>query len=76
MTALDRLRLARGAEHLHKLGAGSVAELLAELTARVGGGAALFGLLAEFERRAPLPARAPVVGRPHRPRRITTRGRA
>ena len=57
MTSLDRMRLARGAEHLHRLGARSVAELLAELTARVGGGAALFGLLAEYERRTPAPSR-------------------
>ncbi len=77
VNTLDRMRLARGAEHLHQLGAGSIAELLNELTARVGGGAALFALLAEYERRMPVPIRAPGAGRvPSLPRRIAAGGRA
>jgi len=71
VSALDRMRLLRGAEHLHRLGAGSIADLLAQLTARVGGGAALFGLLAEYERRMPAPSALRGAGRaPSRPRRI------
>lgn len=57
MTAPDRLRLARGAAALHARGPGAIADTLAELLARVGGGAALFALLAEAERRPPPPAR-------------------
>ncbi len=76
LNPLDQMRLDHGAEHLHRLGAGSVAELLAELTARVGGGAALFALLAEYERRTPTPTRAPSARRvPSRPRRIAAGGR-
>ena len=63
LNTLDRMRLARGAAHLHRLGAGSIAELLAELTARVGGGAALFALLAEYERCVPPSAGLPSAGR-------------
>lgn len=59
MTAPDRLRLARGAAALHARGPGVIADALAELLARVGGGAALFAILAEAERRPPTPARTP-----------------
>lgn len=63
LNTLDRMRLAHGAVHLHQLGADSIAELLAELTARVGGGAALFALLAEYERRVPPSTRSLGAGR-------------
>ena len=48
---LDRLRLQRGAEHLHLLGARATAEFVAELAARIGGLPAALGLFAEFESR-------------------------
>ena len=51
MTSLDRMRLQRGAEHLHSLGARATAELLAEIGARIGGMPCILGLLAEYERR-------------------------
>jgi hypothetical protein len=46
-----RLRLQRGAEHLHRLGPRATAELLAEVGARIGGMPCVPGLLAEYERR-------------------------
>lgn len=46
---LDRLRLERGAEHLHALGARTQAEFLAELAQRIGGMPACLALLAEYE---------------------------
>ena len=46
---LDRLRLQRGSEHLHKLGARATAELLAELAGRIGGLPAILGLLNDYE---------------------------
>ena len=76
LNTFERMRLARGAEHLHRLGASSVAELLADLTTRVGGGAALFALLAEYERRVPAPVRAPGGRAVAQPRRSTAGGRA
>ena len=51
MDPLDRLRLQRGAEHLHRLGARATAEFVAELAARIGGMPAAVGLLTEYERR-------------------------
>jgi hypothetical protein len=48
---LDQLRLQRGAEHLHKLGARATAELLSEVAHRIGGMPCIIGLLTEFERR-------------------------
>lgn len=51
MDPLDRLRLQRGAEHLHLLGARATAEFVAELAARIGGMPATIGLLTEYERR-------------------------
>jgi hypothetical protein len=48
---LDQLRLQRGAEHLHRLGARPTAELLAEVATRIGGLPCIIGLLTEFERR-------------------------
>ena len=43
------LRLQRGAEHLHRLGARATAELLAEVAARIGGMPCVLELLAEYE---------------------------
>jgi hypothetical protein len=48
---LDRLRLQRGAEHLHRLGARPTAEFLAEVGHRIGGMPAIFALLGEYEER-------------------------
>lgn len=58
MTALDRLRLDRGAEHLHRLGARATAELLAEVASRIGGAPAILATLAEWERLTPGQVRA------------------
>ena len=51
LNPLARLRLQRGAEHLHALGARPVAEFLAEIGSRIGGMPAIFALLVEFETR-------------------------
>ena len=51
ITSLDRLRLDRGAEHLHRLGARATAEFLMELSATIGGGPAILRLLAEYQNR-------------------------
>ncbi len=48
--SLDRLRLQRGVEHLHRLGARATAEALAEVADRIGGWPALLAVLAEYER--------------------------
>jgi hypothetical protein len=48
---LDRLRLQRGAEHLHRLGARANAEFLAEIGQRIGGMPAIFALLRDYEHR-------------------------
>ena len=48
---LDRLRLQRGAEHLHRLGARATAELLAEVADRIGGLPCILGLLGEYQQR-------------------------
>lgn len=58
MSHLDRLRLDRGAEHLHQLGARATAELLAEVAARIGGGPAILAVLTEWERLTPGQVRA------------------
>jgi hypothetical protein len=46
-----RLRLQRGAEHLHQLGARAQAEFLVEIGARIGGMPAIMGLLGEYQQR-------------------------
>jgi hypothetical protein len=51
LDTLDRLRLQRGAEHLHELGARATAELLADVGHRIGGLPCIIGLLGEYERR-------------------------
>jgi hypothetical protein len=48
---LDRLRLQRGAEHLHRCGPRIGAEFLAELADQIGGLPAALRLLAEYEQR-------------------------
>lgn len=48
---LDRARLDRGAEHLHRLGARATAEFLAELSTTIGGQPAILRLLAEYQNR-------------------------
>jgi hypothetical protein len=48
---LDRLRLQRGAEHLHSLGARAQAEFLAEIGDRIGGLPCILGLLGEYQQR-------------------------
>ena len=45
------VRLERGAEHLHRLGAPAIAELLAEVGDRIGGIPCIVSLLTEYERR-------------------------
>ena len=45
------VRLERGAQHLHRLGAPAIAELLAEVGDRIGGIPCIVSLLAEYERR-------------------------
>lgn len=53
ITPLDALRLQRGVEHLHQLGPRATAELMTELTARIGGLPAILGLLEEYQRLTP-----------------------
>ena len=49
---LDRLRLQRGAEHLHRLGPRATAELLAEVFGqRIGGMPRIITLLGEHQER-------------------------
>jgi hypothetical protein len=48
---LDRLRLQRGAEHLHALGARAQAEFLVEIGTRIGGLPCILGLLGEYQQR-------------------------
>jgi hypothetical protein len=53
-TCLDpfvALRVERGAQHLHTLGARATAELLLEIGHRIGGLPCIISLLTEFERR-------------------------
>jgi hypothetical protein len=48
---LDQLRLQRGVEHLHALGARATAELLTEVGQRIGGLPCILRLLGEYEQR-------------------------
>ena len=61
MTPLDRLRLQRGAAHLHALGPRAVAELLAEVAQSIGGTPSILDRLQEYERRLS-PAMVSVAG--------------
>ncbi len=49
ISPLERMRLDRGAEHLHCLGARATAEFLLELSATIGGQPAILRLLAEYQ---------------------------
>lgn len=51
ISPLDALRLQRGVEHLHSLGPRATAELMTELTDRIGGMPALLRLLEEYQNR-------------------------
>ena len=51
ITPLDRVRLDRGVEHLHRLGARATAEFLLELATTIGGQPAIMRLLAEYQNR-------------------------
>ena len=51
VSKLDRMRLERGAEHLHQLGSRATAEFLLELAATIGGQPAILRLLAEYQNR-------------------------
>ena len=46
-----RIRLQRGAEHLHGLGPRAIAEALCEISDRIGGLPAVIQVLAEYEER-------------------------
>jgi hypothetical protein len=46
---VTRLRLQRGAEHLHRLGPRAVSEFLAEIADKVGGWPMILGLLMQYE---------------------------
>jgi hypothetical protein len=72
---LDHLRLERGAEHLHGLGARAVAELLAEVGDRIGGMPCILGILGEYQQRlSPQMLRAVGGHRfPTRPMRVVPR---
>ena len=64
MIGLDpraRLRLQRGAEHVHRLGPRAMAELLAELAHQTGSIAATLDVLDDYQRRL-TPAMIAVVG--------------
>jgi hypothetical protein len=50
MTTCERLRLERGANHLHQLGARAVAEFLSETAAEFNCAAYILQHLAEYER--------------------------
>jgi hypothetical protein len=69
---VDRMRLERGAEHLHALGARAQAEFLAELAARIGGLPATLGLLAEYQARLS-PATVRAAGGDRFPARVLRR---
>lgn len=49
LDAVPRLRLERGAAHLHALGPRAIAELLAEVGHRVGGMPCILELLTEYQ---------------------------
>ena len=72
---LDRARLDRGAEHLHRLGARATAEFLAEIARTIGGTPCILQHLAEYERRL-TPAMVQAAGAdrfPPRPLRVAAR---
>ena len=50
---LDRMRLQRGVEHLHSLGARATAEALAEVASRIGGLGAIMAILNDYQALSP-----------------------
>ena len=70
----ETLRLQRGVEHLHRLGARATAELLAEVASRIGGMPAILTVLEEYQRRL-TPAMMQAAGGnrfPPRPMRVAS----
>lgn len=67
MNRLDRMRLDRGAAHLHALGERAVAELLAEVAGSIGGVPCILTLLAAYERMPAATFRRIGADRIHRP---------
>ncbi len=55
---LDQFQLQRGAEHLHRCGPRAVAELLADVARRIGGGPAILAALADYQQITPSMLRA------------------
>ena len=55
---LDQLRLQRGAEHLHRCGPRAIAELLADVARRIGGGPAIIAALNDYQQITPALLRA------------------
>jgi hypothetical protein len=51
ISALDRLRLERGVNHLHKLGPRATYELLAEVVSKIGGLPCVLATLDEYRQR-------------------------
>ena len=75
LSPTERLRLARGAEHLHQLGARATSEFLAELAASIGGLPATLRLLEEYQvKLSPALLRAAAADRmpSRRPRAVPT----
>ena len=58
MTPFEQLRLQRDAEHLHRCGPRAVAELLADVARRIGGGPAIAAALTEYRSLTPQKLRA------------------
>jgi hypothetical protein len=77
MNHRDRLRLERGAIHLHRLGARATCEFLAEVADAMGGAPCILERLAEYERNlTPAIIRAAGADRmPPRPLRLMEGGR-
>lgn len=58
LSPLDRARMQRDVEHLHRLGARATAEAFAEVARRIGGTPAVMGVLAEYAAVTPGQVRA------------------
>jgi hypothetical protein len=70
LTPFDRLRVERGAEHLHRLGPRATAELLTEVAYRIGGLPCIVDLLGEYQHRV-TPEMLRAVGGDRFPPRLT-----
>jgi hypothetical protein len=74
MTPLDQLLLQSGAEHLHRCGPRAIAELLADVANRIGGGPAIIAALNDYQHITPEMLRAAGGDRfPRRPLRVVPR---